>query len=190
MLKYLQDALSGISSNIHVFLPYRKSHSMCKMPKIDSILHYIECIGEMGSADNSDTEISKAAHKILIKDVSCFSNKVNNIPQMLQWEMCLSHIKSRVSIQLHIVKSDPLSPKADICRQLLLGDSQVSDKVLRSIIPRIKRVMSKRSINANLTLPDGISISEFIDTLTSNFSTFQANMSTSLDLPTSRYCAS
>ena len=41
-LKYLQDALSGISSNIHLFLPYRKSHSMSKIPKIHSLLHYIE----------------------------------------------------------------------------------------------------------------------------------------------------
>jgi hypothetical protein len=33
MLKYLQDALGGISSNIHLFLPYCKSHSMSKIPK-------------------------------------------------------------------------------------------------------------------------------------------------------------
>jgi len=32
-LKYLQDALGGISSNIHLFLPYCKSHSMSKIPK-------------------------------------------------------------------------------------------------------------------------------------------------------------
>jgi len=37
-LKYLQDALSGISSNIHLFLPYCKSHSMSKIPKIHSLL--------------------------------------------------------------------------------------------------------------------------------------------------------
>jgi len=41
-LKYLQDALSGISSNIHLFLPYRKSHSMSIIPKIHSLLHGIE----------------------------------------------------------------------------------------------------------------------------------------------------
>jgi len=82
-LKYLQDALSGISSNIHLFLPYRKSHSMRMIPKIHSLLHYIECIREMGSADNSDTEISEATHKNLIKDGYRFSNNVYYIPQML-----------------------------------------------------------------------------------------------------------
>jgi hypothetical protein len=44
-LKYLQDALSGISSNIHLFVPYRKSHSMSKIPKIHSLLHYIDVRG-------------------------------------------------------------------------------------------------------------------------------------------------
>jgi len=107
-LKYLQDALSGICSNIHLFLPYRKSHSMSKIPKIHSLLHYIECIREMGSADNSDTEISEAAHKNLIKDGYRSSNKVYCIPQMLRWETRLFHIKLRVSILLHIFKLDPL----------------------------------------------------------------------------------
>ena len=82
-LKYLHDALSGISSNIHLFLPYRKSHSISKMPKIHSLLHYIECIRDMGSANNSETKISEAAHKDLIKDGYHSSNKFIYIPQML-----------------------------------------------------------------------------------------------------------
>jgi hypothetical protein len=70
----------------------------------------------MGSADNCDPKISEGAHRNLIKDGYCSSNKDNNIQQMLQWEMRLFHIKSGVSIRLHIVKSDCLLPKADICR--------------------------------------------------------------------------
>ena len=83
MLKYLQHALSAISSNIHLFLPYCMSHSMCKIPEIDSLLHYIECSRGIGSADYSDTEMSEAAHKNLIKDSYCPSNKVNNVRRML-----------------------------------------------------------------------------------------------------------
>jgi hypothetical protein len=49
-LKYLQDSLRGTSSIIHLLLPYHKSHSMTKMPKINSLLHGIECIREIGSA--------------------------------------------------------------------------------------------------------------------------------------------
>jgi len=110
------DALSSISSNIHLFLPYRKSHSMSKIPKIHSLLHYIKCIREMGSANNSDTKISKAAHKNLIKDGYHSSNEINYILQMLQWETRLLLIKSRVSILLRIVKSDLILRNADIYR--------------------------------------------------------------------------
>jgi len=42
---------------------------MNMIPKIHSLLHYIECISVMGSADNSDTEISEATHKKLINDI-------------------------------------------------------------------------------------------------------------------------
>ncbi|KAF8248627.1 hypothetical protein K440DRAFT_546789 [Wilcoxina mikolae CBS 423.85] len=82
-LQYLQDALHGISRNIHLFLPYRYNQSISTIPKIHSLFHYIECIKEMGSADNSDTEVSEAAHKNLIKDDYRTSNKVDYIPQML-----------------------------------------------------------------------------------------------------------
>ncbi|KAF8244558.1 hypothetical protein K440DRAFT_507416, partial [Wilcoxina mikolae CBS 423.85] len=85
-LRYFQDALHGISRNIHLFLPYRQNQSISKVPKIHSLFHYIECIKEMCSADNSDTEVSEAAHKNLIKDGYRASNKVDYIPQMLQWE--------------------------------------------------------------------------------------------------------
>jgi len=184
-LKYLQDALSGISSNIHLFLPSRKSHSMSKIPKIHSLLHYIKCIREMGSANNSYTEISEAAHKHLTKDGYCSSSKVNYIPQMLRWETRLFHIKSKVSILPHIIKSDPLSPKADICRTLLWGDSIVSDKLSPGLIPRINGVMSERNTIATLTFPEGIGMSDCIDAMTFYLLTFQANTSASLDLRTS-----
>jgi hypothetical protein len=157
-LKYLQDALCGISSNIHLFVPYRKIHSISKIPKIHSLLHYIECIREMSSADNSDTEISEATHKNRMNDGYSSSNKVYYIPPMLRWETRLFHIKSRVSILVHIVTSDPLSPKVDICRKLLVGDSLASDKLSPALIPPINGVMSKCNMIATVTFPEGIGI--------------------------------
>jgi hypothetical protein len=104
---------------------------------------------------------------------------------MLRWETCLFHIKSRVSILLHIVKSGPLSLKTDICRKLLVGDSLASDRLSPSLIPRIKGVMSKCNAIETLTFAEGISISEFIDALISYFSTYQVDTSDSLDRRTS-----
>jgi len=50
--------------------------------------------------------------------------------------------------------------------------------------------MNKRNTIATLTFAEGISISEFIDALTSNLSTFQADASASSDLWTSESGAS
>jgi len=158
---------------------------MNKIPNIHSLFHYIECIREMGFADNSDTEISEAPHNNLIKDGYCSSNKVGYIPQMLQWEMHLFHIKSRVSILLHIVNLHFFPPKADIFKGLLLRDPQVSNKLSPRLIPRINGVISKCKTIVTLTFPEGTTISDLIDALTSYFSTFQVDMSASLDIRTS-----
>jgi len=57
-LKYLQDALSVISTNIHLFLPYCKTHYMRIFTKIDSLHYYAACIREMGYHDDRSTKIS------------------------------------------------------------------------------------------------------------------------------------
>jgi len=114
VLKYLQHTLSGISSNIHLFLPYHNHHSICSIPRINSLLHYIQLFTDVGSANNSDSTISEAIHKYLIKNGYCSTNKGKYILQMLWWETCIFHIKSKVRIQPHIIKSDSFSPEADI----------------------------------------------------------------------------
>jgi len=104
--------------------------------------------------------------------------------------MHLFCIMSTVSILLHMIKSDLLLRKADIRRKLSVGDPLVSDKLSPSLTHRINGVMSKRSMIVTLTLLESISISEFIDALPSYSSTFQADMSASFDLGTSRLHAS
>jgi hypothetical protein len=104
---------------------------------------------------------------------------------MIRWKSHLFHIKSRVSILLPIMKSHPLSLKATICRKLLVGDSLASKKLSPGLRPRINSLLSKHNTIATLTFPEGISISEFLDTLTSYFSTFQADTSASQDPQTS-----
>jgi len=99
--------------------------------------------------------------------------------------MCLSLIKSRVRMLLHSVKSDPSSPKADICRKFPVGDSLPCDKLSPRLIPRINGYMSKCSLIATMTFPEGISISEFIDALSTDSSTLEVDTSTSLDIYTS-----
>ena len=62
----------------------------------------------MGSADNSDTEVSEAAHKNLIKDGYRASNKVDYIVQILLLEIYQFHINLRVSSMPKIIEATPL----------------------------------------------------------------------------------
>lgn len=105
---------------------------------------------------------------------------------MLGWEMGLFHIKARVSILQHIVKSDPLMPKDHLCRKLLLEDPLASDKISAGLIPRINGVVSKRNTTAIVTFPEDISILDFSDALILDLSTLQVDKSASLDLQTSQ----
>lgn len=111
-LKCLQDVPSGISSNIHCFLPYLKSHSLSIIPKIHSFLHFMGCIMEMDSANNNNNKISQVAHKICIKNGYHSSDNVNYTMQLLRWEMHLCHVNSVVNILQHIVKADLFLQKA------------------------------------------------------------------------------
>jgi len=123
----------------------------------------------MGSSDNRDTEISQATDGSLINDGYRSSGKVTYTLQMLKRILHLFCIQLSVSSLLHILKSDPLSPKANICRKLLAGDSLAFDKLSPSLITRTKGVMIK---------------SNMVETLTSYFSTFRADTGASLDIQT------
>jgi hypothetical protein len=58
-----------------------------------------------------------------------------------------------MSILLHIMKYHPVLPKADICTQLLVGDSLASDKLSLGWTPRINGGMNKLYIIGTLTFP-------------------------------------
>jgi len=158
------------------------------IPKIHSLLHYIECFGETGSPSNNDTEISGVFHMNFILDHYHSFNMGHYIWQIIQLEMPLFHLKLWVSILLHIVKWDPISWKADICRKHLVEDSPASDKLSPRLIPRITGVMSESSAIATLSFPEGIGISVLIDPLTSYCSPIQVDMGTSIDLRTTESC--
>ena len=87
----LQDALTAISCGIPLFSDFRKSDDASGIPKLHAIYHYIECIRELGSADNTDTEQMESAYRWLIKDGYRASNEVEHVPQILEWEKRLQY---------------------------------------------------------------------------------------------------
>ncbi|KAF8248259.1 hypothetical protein K440DRAFT_642723 [Wilcoxina mikolae CBS 423.85] len=167
--RYFQDELHGISRNINFFLPYRYNQSISKISKIHSQFHYIECIKEMDSTDNSDTEVSEAIHKNHIKDRYRASNK------------------SRDSILRYMIEAASLSAKAYTYRKLLMGDSHSYDKPILSLNLRINGVMKKRNTIPSLAFPNNIIMSEFIQSPTSYFAAFRMNLNASPDLRASGF---
>jgi len=74
---------------------------------------------------------------------------------------------------------NPLLLITDICRQLHVGHSLISNKVSPCLIPLINRVISKCNALATLVYPDGISKLQFIDALTFDFLTVEVDLSSS-----------
>ncbi|KAI5798789.1 hypothetical protein EDC01DRAFT_597399, partial [Geopyxis carbonaria] len=86
-LGYLKEALDVMAA-----APYRNStnttgdDSNVKVPTMHAMSHYIVCIQDMGSCDNTDTEAFEGAHHWMCKLAYRASNKVNYVVQMLAWE--------------------------------------------------------------------------------------------------------
>ncbi|KAI5789105.1 hypothetical protein EDC01DRAFT_775558 [Geopyxis carbonaria] len=87
--------------------------------------HYVECIQDMGSCDNTDTEAFEGAHNWMCKLAYRASNKVNYVVQMLAWEQRLFYIVSRLrhaDLCLRMLINEPIHPKA-IAATALIGTS-------------------------------------------------------------------
>jgi len=162
ILKSLYDALSGILNNIHLFIPYCKSHSMSKIPRTLFPLHYMTWIRTLGVVNINLADIVHATHNKLNKDSYYSSHKVCYIPQTLLLDIQLIHIKPRVSMLLDIIWHDPLSLKEVTFQELLMGNSLASNNLSPSVIPDINRVMSKWNTIVTLTFPVSIGILSII----------------------------
>jgi len=171
VLKDIPNESSGSSSDIHFFVQCCMSHSRSQVQNIHFLLQNTKYISEMSSDDSSEAKISEATYNNLLKDGYCSSNKGNYTPHTVRWETHLFDIKTVVSIPLHMDQINPLLLITDICRELHVGHSLISNKVSPCLIPLINRVISKCNAIATLVYPDGISKLQFIDALTFDFLT-------------------
>jgi len=138
---------------------------MSKISTNDCILRYLQCTGEMYSANNSDPQWFEVAHENLIKDSEWVSNHVNTVLWMSPWQTYQFQIKLRVSILLHMIKSHSHLAKQNICRMLLLQNTQVTNKLSPHSIPHINSMMTKTITIATVIFAKGITISQCIDNL-------------------------
>ena len=126
-----------------------------------TIYHYIECIREMGSSDNTDTEQMESIHRWLIKDRYRASNKVDYVPQILELERRLFHIKGRVNLNRYIISHHQLSRHA-LRRQLLVERLLIPPEIAP---PRLSGLEGSRILLASPTGHPRFALSELLSTL-------------------------
>ena len=83
-LGYLQDALDMFHKHKEVFVQLGiRDHF--DIPKIHSLVHYIDSIRQFGATDNYNTEAFERLHIDLAKDAWRATNKREERPQMVAW---------------------------------------------------------------------------------------------------------
>ena len=177
-LGYLQDALNAISRGLPHFSDFRKSDDASGIPKLHAIFHYVECIREMGSADNTDTEQTESAHRWLIKDGYRASNKVDYVPQILEWERRLFHIKNRVNLYRYLIAHHRSSQHAPTC-QLLVEPLSIPPEIAP---PRLSRLEKRRVLLASLTRHSRFTLSELLGALVNHWRGLPQSIHTSPEL--------
>lgn len=83
-LARMQNALDTFHSHKDVFAQLRRDEDF-NIPKFHSMLHYIDSIRSLGSADGYNTESPERLHIDMNKDAYYASNGVDYIPQMAKW---------------------------------------------------------------------------------------------------------
>ncbi|KAI0038880.1 hypothetical protein FA95DRAFT_1504949 [Auriscalpium vulgare] len=83
-LGYLNDALARFHADKDEFYLAGAVHSF-ELPKLHSMLHYVEAIKLFGTTDNYNTEYSERLHIDLAKDAYRASNHKDEYPQMTTW---------------------------------------------------------------------------------------------------------
>ena len=83
-LQYLEDALDLFHEHKQVLIDIGV-HDHLDIPKLHSMVHYMELIKNFGTTDNYNTEMFKRFHIDMAKEGWWASNFRNEVPQMTHW---------------------------------------------------------------------------------------------------------
>lgn len=105
-LGYLQDALDTFHKHKDVLIQLGiRSHF--DIPKVHSLIHYIDSIRQFGATDNYNTEAFERLHIDLAKDAWRSTNKREERPQMVAW---LDRYERISAFQLYLDRVDHCPP--------------------------------------------------------------------------------
>lgn len=176
-LRYLKSALVGYGKSLDGFLEFRENNSFAGIPKLHAMIHYVECIKEFGSTDNTDTEVSESAHSWLIKDAYRATNKVDYIPQMLKWEKRQFIIKDRLNI-LQSIADDISDHRASQCQLMIDPKAPVA----KPGPPKLSGLGTKCIPIQSFKFPNKASLNCLLDAFCMYLSQLRSNPQASRDL--------
>ena len=84
MLARMQDVLDIFHSHKDILLELYPGEDF-NIPKVHSMLHYLDSICSLGSADRYNSESPKWLHIDYAKEAYCASNGVDFVPQIMKW---------------------------------------------------------------------------------------------------------
>ena len=120
-LARMQDALDTFHLHKDVFAELRPDEDF-NIPKVHSMMHYIDSICSLGSADGYNTESPERYHIDYIKAAYRASNGVDYVPQMTKW---LQHREAidRHAAYLDWVSAGPISTSCGMPVSQLIGST-------------------------------------------------------------------
>jgi hypothetical protein len=151
-LSYMEDALSTWHKHKNCFIALQVREHM-NIPKLHSLLHYVQSIRFFGTTDNYNTEMFERFHIDFAKKGWRASNKRDEFPQMTRWlsrqenvqsfDRELSWILEQQSLAAASSGSDTNSqsvPLKPLSSSILLPKVPTAPNKLLSVIERTHRV--------------------------------------------------
>ncbi|KAJ3512046.1 hypothetical protein NMY22_g15452 [Coprinellus aureogranulatus] len=83
-LQYMKDALDQFHKNKEYFITVN-CHPTLNIPKLHSLIHYVESIQFFGTTDNYNTEMFERLHIDFAKEGWRATNQRDEFPQMIRW---------------------------------------------------------------------------------------------------------
>ncbi|KAI0041099.1 hypothetical protein FA95DRAFT_1501909 [Auriscalpium vulgare] len=105
-LKYLTSALERFHTNKHIFeeLGIREQFNL---PKLHSLIHYVESIRLFGTTDNYNTEATERLHIDYAKDAYRSTNHKDAFPQMTRWLVRREQLHRHANYVQWRIKQEP-----------------------------------------------------------------------------------
>ncbi|KAH6871285.1 hypothetical protein BKA70DRAFT_1131093 [Coprinopsis sp. MPI-PUGE-AT-0042] len=101
-LQYMDTALKDFHKYKRYFIDI-KCHDTLNIPKIHSLIHYVESIKLFGTTDNYNTEMFEHLHIDFAKEGWRATNQKDEFPQMIRW---LSRQEKMAALRIHLTEPD------------------------------------------------------------------------------------